>query len=583
MRGMKLSNQEIAGIFYEIAEFLAMENIQFKPRAYEKVASAVESLDESVYDIYKKEGLKGLKNIPNVGESIAEKIEEIVKTGRLKYYEELKKRTPIDLKGLEKIEGLGPKGIRKLYKEIGIKNLDDLEKAAEAGKIRELDGFGKKAEENILKGIEFAKQSGSRFILGYAMTEISEVIEGIKSLKEVQKIKVVGSARRKKETIGDIDILVQSDSPKPIMNYFVGMPGVVRVYDHGENKSNIRHKNGMDMDLRILPEESFGAALLYFTGSKEFNIELRKIAVKKGEKLNEYGLFKEIRNKKEKRIAGKTEEEVFEKLDMQYIEPEMRENQGEIELALRNKLPKLIGYGDLKGDLQIQTNWTDGSNTIEEYAKEAIKLGLEYILITDHTKRLAMTGGLDEKGLLKQIKAIDKANEKFKNKNFRILKGSEVDILKDGTLDIKDEVLKKLDIVGASVHSYFNLSREEQTKRLIKAMENKNVDIIFHPTGRIINRRKAYDLDIDEIIKTAKRTKTVLEIDAYPDRLDLKDEHIKKCVDAGVKLAIDSDAHAIPHMHYLKWGIAQARRGWAIKNDIINAHPLGKLLKFLKQ
>ncbi|MEK7566498.1 MAG: PHP domain-containing protein, partial [Patescibacteria group bacterium] len=305
-----------------------------------------------------------------------------------------------------------------------------------------------------------------------------------------------------------------------------------------------------------------------------------EIAMKKGFNLNEYGLFKG-----KKTITGKTEEEIYKKLGLDYIEPEMRENEGEIELSSEHKLPKLIGYNDLQGDLQIQTNWTDGSNTIEEYAEVAIKKGLKYIVITDHTKRLAMTGGLDEKKLLKQIAEIGKINEKLSAKGykFKILAGSEVDILKDGTLDLKDEALKKLDVCGAAIHSYFNLPKEEQTKRIIRAMENPHVDIIFHPTGRIINRRPAYEVDIDEIIKAAKRTNTVLEIDAFPDRLDLKDDYIRKCVFAGVKLAIDSDAHLVSHMDFLEFGIAQARRGWATKDDIINTRPVEAMLKLLKK
>ena len=458
-----------------------------------------------------------------------------------------------------------------------------MEKAAKAGKIRGLEHFGEKSEENILKSIEFLKISGNRYILGFIMPELREIADQLGKIKGVEKVDIVGSVRRRKETIGDADILAISENPKNIMDFFVSMPEVIRVYAHGETKSAIKLKNGMDVDLRVVPKESYGVALQYFTGSKDHNIIVREIAIKKGYKLNEYGLFK-ISGKKEIKIAGETEEKIYEKLGLDYIEPEMRENQGEIELAQNHKLLKLIDYGDLKGDLQIQTNWTDGENTVEECAEAAIKNGLEYIAITDHTKRLAMTGGLDEKKLIEQMRVIDKLNQQLttNNQQLKILKGSEVDILKDGTLDIIDEVLEKLDVVGAAIHSHFNLSREEQTKRMIKTMENKNVDIIFHPTGRIINKRPAYEIDMDEIIKAAKRTGTVLEIDAFPNRLDLKEEYVRKCVKAGVKMAIDSDAHAIAHMNYLEWGIAQARRGWATKNDIINCWPLEKMLRMLK-
>jgi DNA polymerase (family 10) len=416
------------------------------------------------------------------------------------------------------------------------------------------------------------------------MPELLKIEKRLQQLKEVERVDIVGSARRRQETIGDVDILIISNKPKPVMDFFVNMPEVARVYAQGETKSMIKLKNGMDVDLRVVPKESYGAALQYFTGSKEHNVEIRQLAIKKGYKLNEYGLFKQLANKKWQKVAGEKEEEIYQKLGMEWIPPEIRENRGEIESSLQHKLPKLIDYKDLMGDLQIQTNWSDGSNTIEDYANEAIKMGLKYIVITDHTKRLAMAHGLNEEKIFQQAKEIDKINNKFRAKgiDFKILKGSEVDILKDGSLDIADDVLKKLDVVGGSIHSYFNLSKEEQTKRLIKAMENKNVDIIFHPTCRIINKRPAIELDINEIIKTAKKTGTILEINAFPDRLDLKDEYIKKCIDAGVKLAINSDAHSIYHLHYLEWGIAQARRGWVKKTDIINAWPLEKMLKMLK-
>jgi len=454
--------------------------------------------------------------------------------------------------------------------------LDDLEKAAKLGKVRKLESFGETSEINILKGIEFLKKSGGRFVLGSAMPTIKEIEGRLGKLKEVKKVVVAGSVRRRKETIGDVDVLVVSSKPGPVMEHFTSMPEVINVYAKGGTKSAIKIKNGLDVDLRVVPEESFGAALNYFTGSKDHNVAMRRIAMDKGYKLNEYGLF---RGKKQ--IAGGTEEEIYKKLGLDYVEPELREMTGELIAAQKGELPKLIGYNDLKGDLQTQSSWTDGANSIEELAQAAIKEGLEYIVITDHTKRLAMTGGLDEKKLAKQMVEIDKLDKKYKSK-LRILKGSECDILKDGSLDLSDEALSKLDVVGASVHSYFNLPKKEQTERIVKAMRNKNVDIIFHPTGRIINKRPAYEIDIDEIIRVAKETGTILEIDAYPDRLDLKDDYIRKCVTKGVKMAIDSDAHSVTHFPYLEYGIAQARRGWATKADIINAWPLEKMVSFLK-
>lgn len=577
---MFFSNADIAEVLSEIAEYLEMQDVPFKPRAYEKAAGEIVSLEESVAEIYGKGGIGALREIPGIGVSIAETIGELIKTGHSKHYEELKKKTPVDLKALRGIEGLGPKSIKKLYKELGVKNLSELEKAVKSGRVSKLGGFGKKSEENILKGIEFSKKSHGRFTLGSVMPEVRSIESRLKSLPGVERVIVAGSTRRRKETVGDVDILIVAGKPKPIMDYFIGMPEVSRVFAHGATKSAVKVKSGLDVDLRVVPQGSYGAALNYFTGSKNHNVALRTIAIKKGYKLNEYGLWKIVRGKW-KMVAGRDEKGLYQALGMDYVEPEMRENTGEIELAKLHQLPELIRYDDLLGDLQVQTDWTDGTDSIERMAKAAVLNGLKYIAITDHTKRLAMTNGLDEKRILKQAAEIEKLNKKFAGK-IKILKGSECDILKDGSLDLSDSILSKLDVVGASVHSYFNLPREEQTRRIKRAMENPNVDILFHPTGRIINRREPYEVDMEEIITTAKKTGTIMEIDAYPERLDLKDEHIRKCVDAGVKMSVDSDAHSPSHFPYLEYGIAQARRGFAEKKDIVNAWPLEKMLKFLK-
>ncbi len=600
-----MTNGDIAKVLREIGEYLDMQGVPFKPRAYEKVAETVEALDGEVADVYRTGGLKAVEDIPGVGLSIAEKIEELLKTGKSKYYEELKKKTPVNLSELMAVEGLGPRKIGALYKKLGVTNLRELEAAASAGKIKTLEGFGEKSEQNILQGITFLKSSGGRKPLGVALPIARDIVQRLKGLKGVERLEIAGSLRRRKETIGDVDILVISDNPKPVMDYFVAMPNVANVTAHGDTKSAVKLANGLDVDLRVVPKESYGAALNYFTGSKDHNVALRRLAIKKGLKLNEYGLFRGADSRglkrgltqKEIMVAGKTEEEIYDTLGLTYIEPEMREMTGEVEAALRqamptgrqaqgraNGLPKLINYGDLQGDLQTQTNWTDGADSVEVMADAAIAAGLHYIVITDHTKRLAMTNGLNEQRLLEQGKEINALNKKFQvsGSTFRVLKGSECDILADGTMDLSDEALQTLDVVGASVHSLFNLSKKEQTARIIRAMRNKHVDILFHPTGRLIGKRPPYEVDMDAIIAAAKETGTVLEIDAFPDRLDLKDEHIRKCVEAGVKMSIDSDAHSATHFHVLEYGIAQARRGWATKKDIVNAWPVEKMLGMLK-
>jgi len=574
-----MKNQEIAKIFYEIAYFLEMEDVKFKPYAYEKAALTLEGLEKDVDEIYKKEGFEGLRKIPGVGESIAKKIEEYLKTGKIQYYEDYKKKYPINLDELMGIEGLGPKRLKVLYEKLGIKNLKDLEEAIKAHKIAILPGFGEKTEKNILEAIEFAKRSKGRFLLGDILPRVKEVYEKLKSLKEVEKIEVVGSIRRMKETIGDVDFLVISKNPEPIMDFFVSLPGVIKVWGKGTTKASVRMKEGFDMDIRVLPRKSFGAALQYFTGSKEHNIALRKIAIEKGLKLSEYGLFKGS-----KMIAGENEEDIYEKLGMDWIPPELREDRGEIEAAMSHKLPKLIDYKDVKGDLHIHSKWDGGKNSIEEIANYAIKMGYEYVGIADHTKFLKIEHGLDEKRLRERNKEIDKLNCKLQiaKCKLRVLKGCEANILPDGKIDIDDECLKEQDFVIAGVHSRFKMTKEEMTERIIRAMKNPNVDIISHPTGRLIQKRGEYEIDFDKILRVAKETGTILEINSYPERLDLNDINIKKAKEMGVKMVINTDAHHVDQMRFIELGIAQARRGWAEKEDIINCWPLKKMLKFFK-
>ncbi len=574
-----MENLKIATILREMAVFYEMDGVLFKPQAYERAAQSIESLGEDIANVYKKNGTKSLTEISGVGKGIADHIEKILLGKHFSEYEELKKKVPVNVSELISVEGVGPRTVKVLWQKLKIRDLAGLEKAAREGKLKDLPRFGERLEKKILKGIELLKKSGGRATLGFALPEVRIMEKVIQDFPEVDQVIIAGSIRRRKETVGDIDILVVSENPEKVMDRFVALPQVAHVYAKGKTKTLVKLKNRLDADIRVVPQESFGTALNYFTGSKDHNVALREIAIKKGMKFNEYGLFRG-----KKIIAGKTEEELYKALGLQYIEPEIRENLGEIEMSKQNKLPKLIGYTDLKGDLQVQTDWTDGEDSIEIMAHAAMEYGLEYIAITDHTKSLAMTGGSDEKKLLKQMAEIDRINKKLKSehKSFRILKGAEVNIMKDGSLDIIDEVLAKLDVVGAAVHSHFKLSLEEQTQRVLRAVQNPHVDIIFHLTGRLIHRRDPIELDIEKIIETAKRRKTVLEIDAYPDRLDIRDEYIRKCVQKGVRMSIDSDAHSKEHFKLLEYGAAQARRGWATKEDIINTRSAEEMLKLLK-
>ncbi len=571
-----MRNQEIAKIFYEISNYLEMEEVAFKPYAYKRVANTFGALEENVEDIYNQEGLKGLEKIPGVGKNIALKIEEYIKTGRIKYYEKLKKKTPINLEEIIAVQGMGPRKAKILYQKLKIKNLKDLEKAAKAHKIAPLFGFEEKTEKNILEGIAFLKRSKGRFLLGDIMPVVEEVLEELKSFKEVKKISVAGSVRRMKETIGDVDILVVSRSPAKVMDFFVSRKSVIKIWSKGGTKSSVRTRDGFDMDLRVVPAKSYGSALQYFTGSKEHNIATRRIAIGKGLKLNEYGVFRGS-----KMIAGRTEKEVYKAIGLPWISPEMRENEGEIEAALQGKLPEVIGCNDIQGDLHCHSNWDGGANSIKEMAEAAQKMSYGYIGISDHTKFLRIEHGLNEKQLLQQRKEIDKLNGGL-GSGFRILQGAETNILNDGSIDIKDESLKKLDYVIAGIHSSFKMEKERMTERIIRAMKNPNIDIISHPTGRIIKRRDEYQIDFEKILKAAKDLGVILEINSHPERLDLKDTYIRRAKEAGVKMIINTDSHHKSQLRLIEFGISQARRGWAEKKDIINTQSLSKLLKYFK-
>ncbi len=568
-------NQELAVVFYEIADILEMKKVQWKPQAYRKAARAIESLGEDVGEIYEKKGIKGLEDIPGVGKAIAEKIIEYIETGRVKHLEELKKTIPKGLDELMKVPGIGTKRALKLYHELGIRSVKELEKAAKKHKIAGLETFKEKSEKNILQGIEFLKKNTGRILLGYALPVARDFESRLKSLKEVKEAVTGGSIRRREETIGDIDILVVAENSGKVVKFFTGMPDVKRVLAKGETKAVIITKDNIQVDVRIVEPDSFGSALQYFTGNKEHNIHLRKIAIKKGLKLSEYGLFKG-----KKQIAGKTEQEVYNKLGMKYMPPELRTENGEIEAALKNKLPKLVEYNEVRGDLHIHSKWSDGSDSIEEIAKYARALGLKYIAICDHAGQLKIANSLDEKRLEKQGKEIDRVNNKLQG--IRVLKGTEVDIKADGSLSLKDSALKKLDIVTASVHSGFKFDREKMTSRILRAMDNSFVSVIGHPTGRLIQERQGYEIDLDKIFDRARERKIALEINAFPNRLDLNYRNVREAVGKNAGLAIGTDAHSKTQINFLELGTAVARRGWAEKKQILNCLDVEELKRILK-
>ncbi len=584
-----MKNVEIVRIFHEIAYLIQIAendlNTVYKVRAYEKAADVIENLTVGLEEIYLKNGVQGLRKIPSIGNAISLKIEEFIKSDKIDYHQELTTKIPLKVSEFYNMRGIGPKTIKILYEKLKITSISDLEKAASEGRIAKLKGFSKMKEENILRTIQLSKKNKTRYLLGDVYPLIKKIESRLTTEDSVIRCAVVGSFRRMKETIGDIDILVSTKEPEKVVNFFVNMPEVEEIKGKGKAKAFVELSNGIGVDLLVVPEESFGSASQYFTGNKDHNISLRNLAISIGLHLNEWGLF----TKKKKQIAGDDEQEIYEKLHLEYIPPELRENCGEIEYFSNNKKERLdlIDYGDLKGDLHTHSEKTDGTMSIKDMALQARKkFGLDYIAITDHTKSLRLANGLNENQLLDQINKIrelnDVINEYSTDSRFRILSSAEVNILKDGTLDIVNNVLDKLDIVGASIHSNFSLSKDIQTERLIKAAKNPSIDILFHPTGRIINKREGYSIDVEKIINTACETRTVLEINSSYNRLDLRDEHIRLAVQNGVKLAINSDAHHPVHFAYLLFGIGQARRGWAKKMDIINTLKVDTLLRELK-
>ena len=569
-----MKNKLVADVLYEIADLLDIKGeIFFKTRAYRMAAQTIEMLDEDIETVT-KEGR--LQSIAGVGKALAKKIQEIVETGRLEYFEKLKNEIPEGLLDFLEISGLGPKKVSALYKNLNIATIEDLKKACKEGKLRDLDGFGELTERNILRGIQLKEKTSGRALLNLAYIDGKGYLEYLKKFDKIDKVNLAGSLRRMKETIGDVDVLASSDYADEVMDYFVGYNDVQRVLLKGSTKTSVLLKDNLQVDLRVVKKESYGAALQYFTGSKEHNVKMRGIAIKKGFKLNEYGLF----NKEtDKYIVGKDEKEVYKKLGLSYIEPELRENRGEIEVAAKNKLPDIVGYNDIHGDFHVHSQWSDGADSIETIAYHAQKLGYEYICITDHSQSLKVANGLSENRVVKKIKEIEKINKKLKN--IRVFCGTECDIKPDGTLDYSDDILKKFDFVGVGIHISFKMKKEEITQRIIKAMENKYVNFVAHPTCRIIGRREPFDLDIDKIFDAARKTNTFLEINCFPDRLDLNDIHSKMAKEKNVQFVLGTDAHNLNHLSFMRFGIATARRGWLEKKDILNTYSLKEIEKIM--
>ncbi len=578
-----LDNRSLATILYETADLLEISGQDpFRIRSYRNAAEAIEGWPQQVSELVEDD--KQLLAIPGIGKGMVANLKEIFREGKLKLHSELLEKFHPSMLELLKIQGLGPKTVALIWSAFKVSSVAEVEKLAREGKLRELPRMSEKSEQKILKAIETYRNISGRFHLDEADKTAEKLREHLAGLAGVDKITTAGSLRRGRETVGDVDLLItgkcceNEKQRSAVIDRVVTMPGLTDVLAKGENKVSFKLRNGMQVDVRILPPDSFGAAMQYFTGSKSHNVTLRQRALKMGMTLNEYGL---VRLEDDKLVAGKTEEEIYAKLGLDYIPPEMRENCGEIELSAEHRLPKLLELKDIRGEIHMHTVETDGKNTIEEMAMAARERGYEYIAITDHTKNLAFANGLDDKRAVEHIKRIRKANEQIDD--IRILAGAEVDILPDGALDLSDSVLEEMDVVVASVHSAFNQDASQMTDRLLKAMSNKNTMIIGHPTGRILLRRDAYQFDMDKVLDFAAKDKVAMELNAYPDRLDLNDRHLRMARERGVKIVINTDAHHTTHFEKLKYGVLQARRAWLTKTDVLNTLPAEKLIATLKR
>ncbi len=567
-------NTEIVKTLYEIGEILTIKGDRFRSRAYNMAAQRVAALTEDIRVVAER---GELEKIPGVGKSIALTIGEYIETGMSTVLLDLKESLPPGVLRMIEIEGIGPKLAMRFSQDLNITGIEELEEAAKGQRLRGLKGLGPKKEENIIKAISEYRNRSTRFFLGEVLPIIRGILTYMRGNKAVRRVEVAGSARRRKETVGDLDVLVSSNNPKKVTEHFVSMPPIIRILGQGPTKSTVVLKNMLQVDLRVIPPESYGAALQYFTGSKEHNVKLRTIVAKAGLKLNEYGLYNRETNEL---IVAEDEETIYESMGMRWMPPELRENTGEIEAAIEDRLPELVTLDQVKGDLHIHTDYSHASDPLEHMVEKAVSMGHEYIAITDHSKGLAIAKGLSEKKLAKLIKEIEALDEEYPE--VRILTGTECEIKGDGSLDYGDDTLSQLDFVIASVHTGFQNDEEKLTRRMIDAIHNPYVKSIGHPTGRLIQRRNPYALDLDRVFEAAADQNVFMEINASPSRLDLTDVNARRAKEMGVKLSLGSDAHNVPQMEFLPLSVAVARRGWLTQDDVVNTWELEKVLSYRK-
>jgi DNA polymerase (family 10) len=569
-----LDKMRIAAILDEIGTFLELKGENpFRCQAYHNAARAIAQLEGDLGEWIEQ---KRLTEIPGIGKDLAQKIETLYKTGRLEQYEELRREIPAGLLELLRVPGLGPKKAKALYDNLGIDSLSKLRQACQEGRVAKLRGFGEKTQQKILEGLAFLDKTGKRVLLAEAEYLADRICGELRKLKEIIRIQACGSLRRRKETVGDLDILVSSNHPKIVMDKFVSLPEVIQVTAHGETKSSVVLENGLNCDLRVVSDEQFPFALHYFTGSKEHNIAMRARAQQFGLKLNEYGLEGE-----KGAIRAKDEADIFHALKLDYIPPELRENTGEIEAAAEHRLPKLVEWKDLHGTFHCHTDWSDGRNSVEEMAEAAREMGWQYLGIADHSQSLGVARGLDPDRVRQQFAEIDRLNKKWKD--FRILKGTECDVLPDGRLDYPDELLEQFDYVVISVHSHFNMSKEEMTRRIVRAMQHPKVTMLGHATGRLLLRRDGYPLDLDQVLKIAAENKVMIEINGQPDRMELDWVHVKHAKSLGVMLVLNPDAHSTTELRYVRYALDVARRGWLEKSNVLNSRTLAQVLQLFKK